>query len=502
MSKNETFLSLDHITVRYLDQILFENLSFHIKQGEHWALLGESGSGKSALLQTLAGKFNITKGKINYNFYDQYVEANKIDDPLFNRHKLTALVQQKHHFRNLSNTTEFYYQQRYNSFDSEDALTVRNYLQSITSDMVSNPVWSMDYTIERLYLKELLDKQLIKLSNGETRRLLIASALLKHPLLLLLDSPFTGLDKDSRPLLNGIITEITRSGITVVTAVSPAEIPDAVTNAAVLQEGKIEKTFSKEQFHPAMVSMGTASGPDIEELKALLNLKPFSSYEEIIRMNNVSVKYGGRQILKNISWTVKPGERWSLTGPNGAGKSTLLSLINGDNPQAYANDIILFDKKRGSGESIWDIKRKTGFVSPELLQYFKTGSSCLQVIESGCYETMGLFRKSDPEKAGIARRWMKLLGIEENGNQLFNKVSASTQRLCLLARALIKNPPLLILDEPFQGFEGRQKQYFKNVIDAVCRFSPIALIFVSHYQDDIPSSVTKHLKIHLGEAEV
>ena len=114
-----------------------------------------------------------------------------------------------------------------------------------------------------------------------------------------------------------------------------------------------------------------------------------------------------KKFLKNVDWQIKQGERWALLGPNGAGKSTLLSLINGDNPQAYANDIILFDRKRGTGESIWDIKSKTGFVSPELYQYFPTDNSCLQVIESGFYDTMGLFRPSDPKKSAIALRWMK-----------------------------------------------------------------------------------------------
>jgi molybdate transport system ATP-binding protein len=216
-------------------------------------------------------------------------------------------------------------------------------------------------------------------------------------------------------------------------------------------------------------------------------------------MTGVHIRYGEKTILSNINWQIKQGERWALLGHNGAGKSTLLSLINGDNPQAYANDIILFDKKRGSGESIWDIKGKIGFVSPELHQYFPTDNSCLQVIESGYYDTLGLFRPSIKTKAETALRWMKALEIDQYARTLLKNIPASAQRLCLLARALIKNPALLIFDEPCQGLDAHQQLHFKHLVDTICGISNVTLIYVTHYQDEIPQSVTKVLKLEKGE---
>lgn len=215
-------------------------------------------------------------------------------------------------------------------------------------------------------------------------------------------------------------------------------------------------------------------------------------------MRDVHIQYGDIVILDDINWNVKAGDRWALLGHNGAGKSTLLSLINGDNPQAYANDITLFDKKRGTGESIWDIKSKIGFVSPELHQYFPTDNSCLQVIESGYYDTLGLFRKSSPAKAETALRWMKALEIDKYARTLLKNIPASAQRLCLLARALIKNPDLLIFDEPCQGMDTHQQQHFKKLIDTICGMSKVTLIYVTHYQHEIPDSVNQVLKLEKG----
>jgi len=215
-------------------------------------------------------------------------------------------------------------------------------------------------------------------------------------------------------------------------------------------------------------------------------------------MNDVHIKYGEKVILDKVNWRVLPGERWALLGPNGAGKSTLLSLVNGDNPQAYANDIVLFDKKRGTGESIWDIKKKIGFVSPELHQYFPTDNSCLQVIESGYYDTLGLFRPSQKVKADTALAWMQALEIDKYARTLLKNIPASAQRLCLLARALIKNPDLLIFDEPCQGMDEHQQLNFKQIVNTICEISDVTLIYVSHYQHEIPDSVTKVLRLDKG----
>ena len=492
-------LSINNITVRYLNNTLFTGLNFTIKKGEHWALIGESGSGKSALLHTIAGRFNITGGMVDHYFFEEFVKEHGHPENLLTYHKLVALVEPRHHFKNLSNTSDFYYQQRYNSSDSEDALTVEQYLGSVVPVPGKPVYWTYAKTTGLLKLDELLQKQVIKLSNGETKRLMIAAALLKNPVLLLLDSPLTGLDVQTRAAFNAIIDEIIASGITVIIATSPYEIPATITHVAVLKHGAIVQTLPKEQFNPALFLQDDKDEVDNKELKALLNEGGNKTpYQFIVKMNNVHIQYGEKVILDGINWQIIPGERWALLGPNGAGKSTLLSLINGDNPQAYANDIVLFDKKRGTGESIWDIKSKIGFVSPELHQYFPTDNSCLQVIESGYYDTLGLFRQSSKTMADTALRWMKALEIDKYARVLLKNIPASAQRLCLLARALIKNPDLLIFDEPCQGLDAHQQHHFKTLVDTICSMSKVTLIYVSHYQQEIPDSVTKVLRLDKG----
>ena len=492
-------LSINHATVRYLNNTIFQNLNLTVSKGEHWALIGASGSGKSALLQTIGGRFNITGGTIEYHFFDEFLSKHDHLDGRITHHKLIALVEPRHHFKNLSNTSDFYYQQRYNSSDSEDAQTVDEYLGSITPTDTEERYWTFDKVTGLMKLDDLHSKQLIKLSNGETKRLMLAAALIKNPALLLLDSPLTGLDVQTRAAFSAMIDEIIASGITVIMATSPYEIPVAITNVAILKDGTIERTLEKKDFRPDEYLQDDKDELDDNALKVLLNENEGKrTYEYIVKMSNVHIQYGDKVILDGINWQITPGERWALLGPNGAGKSTLLSLINGDNPQAYANDIILFDKKRGTGESIWDIKSKIGFVSPELHQYFPTDSSCLQVIESGYYDTLGLFRQSSKTKADTALRWMKALEIEKYAHVLLKNIPASAQRLCLLARALIKNPGLLIFDEPCQGLDAHQQQHFKTLVDTICRVSNVTLVYVSHYQQEIPDSVTKVLRLEKG----
>ncbi|HVW95781.1 MAG TPA: ATP-binding cassette domain-containing protein [Mucilaginibacter sp.] len=490
---------MDNVTVRYLNNVLFSGLNFSVDQGQSCALIGRSGSGKSAMLHTIAGRFNITGGDIEYHlFKETQSEAGTLEDHT-RWQKFIALVEPRHHFKNLSNTSDFYYQQRFNSSDSEDALVVEEYLNTVTPAFKEAIYWTRKKVISVLKLDELLTKQIIKLSNGETKRLMIAAALLKSPVLLLLDSPLTGLDVETRKEFNSIIDEIINSGITVVIATSPHEIPDAIAKVVILDAGKVVQQLDKKNFDPELFAEKRPDKIDNGELKSLLNTgiaKP--AYQSIIKMDDVFIRYGDKVILNKVNWQVTSGERWALLGPNGAGKSTLLSLINADNPQAYANDIVLFDKKRGTGESIWDIKSKIGFVSPELHQYFPTDNSCLQVVESGYYDTLGLFRPSQKSKADIALRWMNALEIGQFARVLLKNIPASAQRLCLLARALIKNPDLLIFDEPCQGLDDHQQQHFKSIVDAICRISNVTMIYVTHYQHEIPDSVTKVLRLDKG----
>jgi molybdate transport system ATP-binding protein len=492
-------LSMSDATIRTTGQQLFAGINLEIRQGEHWAITGANEVLQAALLEALAGKANIIKGKLAYPFFDAYRAHNP--DPLLSPQKCMQLVSFRHPFRNLSNTTDFYYQQRFNSIDSENALTVAEYLDALHS-INQTPVWTFEKVVRDLKLLPLLDEKLIMLSNGETKRILLAAALLRNPVLLLLQSPLAGLDVAARTEITTLLNKIAESGITLILVTTPHEIPDAITHVAVCNSDGAIKTFPRPDFSADAVRVPAIKPVDESDVKDLLAQRPVLQFHDIIQMKNVSIRYGDHQILDNINWTVKQGERWALSGPNGSGKSTLLSLINGDNPQAFANHIVLFDRRKGSGESIWDIKRKIGFFAPELYQYFPLDTSCLQAVESGFWDTIGLFRPSHSQYVHLALRWMKLLHVDHLSAKLLRNVTPVQQRLCLLARALVKCPPLLLLDEPCQGFDAAELAHFKQLIEAICAHSNTTLIYVSHYAEELPHCITKHLQLQAGRQVV
>jgi molybdate transport system ATP-binding protein len=480
------FLKVEELTVRLNGKPILNNISFTVNKGETWAITGPSGSGKTTLLKAIAGKVFHT-GKITIS--QQAAPYKKI-----------VLVEQQHHFKNLSNTSNFYYQQRFNSMDAEDAITVEEDLKHVLDKTLASKD-ELDELADQFHIKKLFSERLIQLSNGENKRLQIVKALLLHPTILLLDNPFTGLDVDSRQKLETVLVAVINKGIHIVMVTASSHLPHFVTNVLSLTYTSYKAQSVTNSYFYKATNNKQSLILNHELLKALTSKDKHVNSEFVVKMINVAIKYDGKKILDGINWQVRDGERWALSGPNGSGKSTLLSLINADNPQAYANEIYLFDRKRGTGETIWDIKKKIGFVSPELHLYFEKGITCSHVVASGLFDTIGLFRKITEQQSTLVLKWMQLLQIEHLKNKFLFQLSNSEQRLVLLARALVKNPPLLILDEPCQGLDDEQVQLFKNIVNEICIAGNKTIIYVSHYIEEIPECVTKYIKLKDGKID-
>lgn len=489
---NSSILCMQDISIRYPGKEPFENISFQLNKGEHVALVGENFSMVKAFMDAIAGRSIVSKGKVEFDFMSKIEEDNNKAAHSFSPYHYIAYLPAAHQFRSLTGVNESYYQQRYNSQDSENSLTVKSYLSGISST-TGNKFWTFEKVVEKLRLNKLLEEHVIKLSNGETKRVRLAAAILQNPEILLLDHPFTGIDVNTREEISQLINEASESGTTIIMSTSAEEIPGCITNVTLFERNNTLRHFSKKEFHQHQLPF--LQKPDQELLASLLENKSTGKFDILVKMEDVTIRYGGNIILDKINWTIRQGERWSLSGRNGAGKTTLLSLINGDNPQAFANNIILFDRKKGSGESIWDIKKKIGFFSAELFQFFPLHTTCLAAVESGYFDTMGLFRPVPSSMKSIAMKWLKLMNIDHLAHKPLRSITQNEKRLCLLARALVKNPPLLILDEPCQGLNEQEKLFIKEIIDSICRQTTITLIYVSHYKEEIPESVTRYYEL-------
>jgi molybdate transport system ATP-binding protein len=317
--------------------------------------------------------------------------------------------------------------------------------------------------------------------------------LLEEADLLLLDMPFIGLDEHSRQTLHTILKQFNVLGLDIVMATSTQEIPQCITHVLELSSGEI--LYQGDRIQWPKVNQNKVKSPKIldPEKRQKLNAAIKAGFSSFVKMKDVKVRYGQKQVLENVNWEVKAGEKWAIIGPNGSGKSTLISLLTADNPQRFANDIHLFGQKIGTGESIWDIRKCMGFVSPELQLYFPRHYSVWAVVASGLFDAGGLYRELKPEQEQQALEIMDLLKITELRTRKMYELSNGQQRMALLARALIKNPPVLILDEPCQGLDETGIAFFRDLVQELCADTPRTLIYTTHYPAEIPACVDHFL---------
>ena len=344
------------------------------------------------------------------------------------------------------------------------------------------------------HMEPLLDKYVITLSSGELRKFQLTKTLFANPRLLIMDNPFIGLDAETRDQLKELLLLLAQKHeIEIILILSKTDdIPSFVSDVIELRDGHVMPPCSMEEYYNRQLPV-----PDHvlskEKREAILAL-PYHDNDyhtqEVIKMRQVSIRYGERTILNKVDWTVRNGERWALSGQNGSGKSTLLSLVCADNPQSYACDITLFDHPRGSGESIWDIKRHIGYVSPEMHRSYQRDLPAIRIVASGLKDSVGLYVKPNENEYAICRFWMDTFGLKNKHEHPFLKLSSGEQRLVLLARAFVKDPQLLILDEPLHGLDLINRRLVKDIIEAFCERRNKTMIMVTHYEEELPTIIT------------
>ena len=213
----------------------------------------------------------------------------------------------------------------------------------------------------------------------------------------------------------------------------------------------------------------------------------------VIEFRGVNIRYGERTILKDLNLVVKEGEHWALNGENGAGKSTLLIIVCADNPESFANDIVLVGHQRVKGESIWDIKKHIGYISPEMHRAYMKDIPAIDIVASGLSDVSGLYKKPKPEQREVCEFWMDIFGVKQYADTTFLKLSSGEQRLVLLARAFVKDPSLLILDEPLHGLDLKNRRLVKDIIEVFCRRKNKTLLMVTHYREEYPKIIDHEL---------
>ena len=486
-NKNIVFSAKDAVVRKELSTIL-SGINIELAENELVALVGSAGSGKTTFGQLVSGDIKAYAGDIEVK-------------PSLKR----TFVSQQDNFFSMTGMTLTYYGQRYEySEENEEIPLVGKWIDKLIDNKEGK-----EKVFEEMNINPLLERNLMQLSNGERKRTQIALALLNNSDLYVFDQPFLGLDTATREILRKALITLKENGKTDFLICGAKEVPEFSDRVVVIENGSIKDTVETAQYIKG-IKAAAEDVPSLDDIDLPLPIdRP--EYEFIVKMNDVHVTMQGEMLLSGINWEVRDHERWLLAGHNGSGKSTLLSLITADNPQAYTNDISLFDRKRGSGESIWDIKKKIGFVSPELHLYFlkqtKLSSSsntvvsdmpCLDVIVSGFNDEIGFTSSITNWQENIVMTWLKELHLDYLKDKNFTEISQGEQRMVLLVRSLIKNPPLLILDEPCQGIDYEQSQRFIKLLDAICTKINSTLIYVSHSPDEIPSCMTHKIELENG----
>ena len=509
MMKKEPFITLNAISVRLRDKVYLRNTSWQINSAESWAILGPNGAGKTTLAKALFGGVPVVGGSITHHngtensvpVYDSigYVSPGQ-QRGIMEKEKLQ--LDSRDFSGNIDEVTTV-----------EDIILARAYRHEPGN---TNYGHRLGDVAKKLRIESILGRNILSISSGEMAKTLVARALLKKPRLLILDEPYDGLDHASRQSLKAMLERLIHNHIQVVLVTHRfEEIMSNISHVLLLKNGRVyrhgkrNEVLTKEILDDLYRSESSVPS-DPERLffssNTLAQKKP-DGYSKngkatgnvLIKMNNTTVQYRGVTVLDKINWTVRQGNNWMILGPNGSGKTTLLKLVLGENQQAYANDIYLFGRKKGSGENVWDIKKNIGFISSELQALHPRHLSAFNIVCSGFFDSIGLYRLCSNEQKDKAFEWIETLGIASLADQKFGQLSHGQCQLVLIARAMVKSPLLLMLDEPCDGLDIANRKQVMRLLDFIGDRTDTNLIYVTHHQAEIIPCITHVLTLEGGK---
>ncbi|MFC4479353.1 ATP-binding cassette domain-containing protein [Flavobacterium chungangensis] len=335
-------------------------------------------------------------------------------------------------------------------------------------------------------------RQLRTFSSGERKKEFLKYCINQKPDYIIFDNPFDHLDQASRVILADSLKDLTNDIAIIQLLNRTVDVLEFVPNKAQIKDNTFELyPFKKTENH--FKTLNTTAIPKATETHTFPE-------DELIRLENVSVSYDERKILDNISWTIKQGEFWQLIGPNGSGKSTILSLITGDNPKGFGQNLFLFGRKKGTGESVWDIKKQIGIYTTAMMDLFQKGHTVEQMILSGFFDQIGLYTEPTTHQKNIVTQWLEVIEMTHLRKKRFIDLSIGQQRVALIVRAVLKHPPLLILDEPVEGLDDENVDLVIQLINTIKQETNVSILYVSHRieQGLAPTSVFELLPSETG----
>jgi molybdate transport system ATP-binding protein len=475
VSSEKKFLSVNNITIRVGHTFLFHNTNWQMHEKEQWLIIGPNGSGKSTFAKALAGILPLKYGEIICHF----IKKGIYPYPQLHKDKIVYLA--------------FETQQKFLQKDSlkRDLASYMGMKEQGT--MVKDFLGNNTNVVRQFGMDIFLNREIATLSTGEMRKIFLIKSFLAKPKLLILDEPFDGLDIFAKKAMKKIISFIMKKSQVVLITHKQSEMISGITHVLVVNNGKITAQGKREQ----MIQQQELFQKKQQIHKNANNLKKKRGLPLII-MKDINVKFEKKVILDHIDWIMYEGENWAIIGPNGSGKSTLMHLITGDQQQGYANNITLFGKRKNE-TPVWEIKEKVGIVSTDLMIRYNKEIKALDVILSGFFDSIGLYKKISKKQKIVAEKWIKILTIEKIAAKNYHELSFGQKRLILIARAVIKSPKLLILDEPCHGLDKDNREMVLQVIQKIGEKTKTNILLITHEKEEIVPCITHTLHLNKGK---